>query len=149
MKDKRKDSCKAFQQTQVSPPTEHAVLFLKSEKFLPGSDDEFTEQPIGLSRYDEQILIKVKHIMEFGWSLTIEMLCFHSSSHMALHTNQKFASSIWRRYCRPELRRWMLEDPTSGNRGWRNESSLTENFWDHIILNIWLPNSLDCFLLDH
>ena len=47
MKDKRKDSaCKASQQTQVSPSTKHALVFLRWEKFHPGSDGDLTEQPL-------------------------------------------------------------------------------------------------------
>ena len=38
--------CKAFQQTQASPPTEHAFVFLKRERFLLGLDGELSEQPL-------------------------------------------------------------------------------------------------------
>ena len=38
--------CKAFQQTEASPPTEHALVFLRWEKLLPGSDGELTGQPL-------------------------------------------------------------------------------------------------------
>ena len=38
--------CEAFEQTL---PTEHALMFLKWEKFLQGSDGEFTEQLVACS----------------------------------------------------------------------------------------------------
>ena len=36
--------CKAFEQTQASAPSEHTLVFLKWEKFLPGSDGQLIEQ---------------------------------------------------------------------------------------------------------
>ena len=36
--------CKALEQTPISPPTEHALIFLRGEKFPPGTDGKFTEQ---------------------------------------------------------------------------------------------------------
>ena len=41
--------CKAFQPTQESPSTEHALLFLRWEKFPLGSDSELTEQLLACS----------------------------------------------------------------------------------------------------
>ena len=41
--------CKAFQQPRASLSTEHALLFLKWEKFLPGLDGELTEQLLACS----------------------------------------------------------------------------------------------------
>ena len=43
-KDKRKDCCKAFEQTQTFTPTEHDLLFLKWDKCLWESDGEQIEQ---------------------------------------------------------------------------------------------------------
>ena len=45
-----KSRCKAFQQTQASTPTEHALVFLRKERFLPGSDDEPTEQTLACAQ---------------------------------------------------------------------------------------------------
>ena len=41
--------CKAFKQTQASPVTEHALVFLRWEKFLQGSEGERTELPLARS----------------------------------------------------------------------------------------------------
>ena len=44
-----KSRWKTFQQIQASPPTEHALVFLRWEKFLPGSDGELTSQSLAFS----------------------------------------------------------------------------------------------------
>ena len=45
MNDKIKDhTAKLLNRFKTSPPTEQALLFLRCEKFPPGSDEEFAEQ---------------------------------------------------------------------------------------------------------
>ena len=49
---------KGFLQTQASPPTEHALVFFRLERFLPESDSELTEQPLVSSvptRYADRV----------------------------------------------------------------------------------------------
>ena len=41
--------CKVFEQTQASSPTDHTLVFLIWEKFLPGSDDELWEELLACS----------------------------------------------------------------------------------------------------
>ena len=57
MKDKRKDhATKAFEPSQASSPNKHALVFLRREKLLSGSDGELTEQPLActiLTRYTD------------------------------------------------------------------------------------------------
>ena len=38
---------KAFKKTQAVSSTEHILIFLKGERFPPGSDGECIEQPLG------------------------------------------------------------------------------------------------------
>ena len=73
--------CKAFKLTQASSLNEYVLIFLRGEKFLPGSDDELTAQHNSLFSQDvpntQSILWYLK------WSLAMVTLCLHSSSHMA------------------------------------------------------------------
>ena len=43
--------CKAFEQTQGSPLTKHTSVFLRWEKFMPGSDSEYNNRWLGFMAY--------------------------------------------------------------------------------------------------
>ena len=48
-KQEKRMHCKALEQTQACPPSEYTLVFLRWEKFLPGSDHELTEQLLAFS----------------------------------------------------------------------------------------------------
>ena len=89
---------KAIEQTLASPPTEHAFVFLRLEKILPGSAGEPTERTFIYSRItrctdrDRNPNIQsTSWCLE--WSLAVMMLCFHLSSYIVSHSTEKLASS--------------------------------------------------------
>ena len=139
--------CKAFQQTQTSPPTEHILVFLRWKKFC--KDQMMNSQNdhwLTLSPWDVPIVIKTKHPVHI-----IEMITSDSNI-MSAFIFPHGLTLISKAYikCCSESRKSLLEDPLSGNRilchaTQAGEPSLWlwENFCDIITPNIWPPNSSD------
>ena len=76
------------------------------------------------------------------------MLCLFTSSHMSLDSTQKPASIVWQRLG------WIARVAAGRSYVWQQDTvlchtsrrtlfQLSENFYDHITPNIWLPYSPD------